>query len=271
VGEEVTGYLGLAFRDSDALSPMLNETVQALSLQASLALQTLRLSQEASRKAEEASLKAQETAILEERNRMAREIHDTLAQSFTGVATHLEAARALLPVESRAQVHIAQARDVAREGLQEARRSVRALRPRSLEGSDLCGALRKMVRDCAHSEPPHVALSIQGEPCSLPAAVEADLLRVAQEALINAVRHAQAQNITIELSFSAGQVLALVRDDGQGFDPSTSGSETRGFGLIGIQERLSRMGGTLELRSAPGEGTQLVAVVPCGETNEGGK
>ena len=256
-GDKPLGHLGFAFNDIHTISQEQSEFLAALAHQAVLAIQLTRL-------AEEASDKARQAAIADERNRMAREIHDTLAQIFTGVAMHLEAARALVPSESKAQFHIAQAREQAREGLQEARRSVRALRLRPLQDSDLCGALQKVVSDCDHTEPPRVRLSIEGKACPLPAHVENDLLRVAQEALLNAVRHAEAQNIVIELVFLPLDVRLSVRDDGKGFDAGILG-ETRGFGLVGIRERLERMGGTLELGSVPGQGTQLVALVPCAQ------
>jgi signal transduction histidine kinase len=261
---QVKGCLLLAF--SERTAPTLNDTgltlvlALVLALQDSLALRSVHLAQQA-------SLKAQQAALQEERNRMARELHDTLAQSFTGVTTNLEAARALLPADSRAQFHIQQASEQAREGLHEAWRGVRALRSRSLQDSDLIGALQKMVSNCDHVEPPRVRLAVEGQPSPLTAEVEADLLRVGQEALINAVRHAEAQNVAVELEFSPRQVLLRVSDDGKGFAPQVF-DETGGFGLIGVRERIERLGGRLNLHSAPGEGTQLEAQVPIAEEPE---
>jgi PAS domain S-box-containing protein len=228
------------------------EFAQTLANQAVLAMQLTRLSAE-----------SRESAVVAERNRMARDIHDTLAQGFTGVIVQLEAAEdaGQRGLAAEAGEHLHRARDMARESLREARRSVHALRPEALEENDLCEALDAMFTRMTAGTALRSAFSFQGDPCRLSGPCEEDLLRIGQEALTNVLRHAGATNFEARITFGREQARLDFRDDGRGFDPAR---ERDGFGLVGMRERVERMGGTLEVRSAPGGGSAISVTVPLG-------
>ncbi|XGV94758.1 MAG: GAF domain-containing protein [Leptolyngbya sp. BL-A-14] len=234
-------------------SPARLELVSALANQAALALQMAQLAEE-----------AQQAVVLEERNRMAREIHDTLAQSFTGVLAQLEAAKRKLdplPLET-VQAHFARARNLAVSGLAEARRSVRALRPGALESHDLPTALQHLAEQMDEDTATQISFQLEGEPRSLPTEVETNLLRIGQEALTNALRHAHAQTIQLKLLFEPTTVYLSIEDDGQGFDLQQQAVD-HGFGLIGMQERSERIDGQFSLISEPGQGTTVTVMITC--------
>lgn len=211
------------------------------------------------RKQAEAALRA--SSILEERNRMAREIHDTLAQAFTGIIVQLGNASRLIDTNPVAvQTHIQTGRDLARTGLAEARRSVEALRPRLLEDGDLCSALNQMATQLFSGTQTHITCNLIGEPYPLPTDVESNLLRIGQEAVTNALKYAQANYIQIELSYTHTQCTLRIKDDGQGFVVSQA-SASNGYGLLGMSERSDRMGAQLTIQSAPGQGTEITVVV----------
>ena len=226
---------------------------QVIGAQVLLALENMRLV-EAARGA----------AVLEERRRMAREIHDTLAQGFTSIVMHLEAAEGALSVDTdKVQGHLDQARRTARESLAQARHLVWALRPEILGDSSLPVAL-EMVLDRWSAENGVVATAaITGSLYPLPVEVEVTLLRAAQEALSNIRRHAEAEQVTLTLSYMDDMVVMDVQDDGRGFAPSTPAAGTGGgFGLTAMRERAEALGGSLLVESAPGEGTTLVIEIP---------
>lgn len=205
-------------------------------------------------------------AVAEERERVARELHDTLAQAFTGIVLHLEAAdQAIDRRPDAVRARLAKASALARASLAEARRSVWAFRPRALEGRDLPGALRALVQESAGG--PAVTFTTTGPPVALAAEVEDHVLRVAQEALTNALRHARAGTIAVELASIPNGVTLRVRDDGVGFDFPAA----RGFGLRGMHERAERVAGGLAVLSRPGAGTEVVLTVPAGPAPEQGK
>jgi signal transduction histidine kinase len=199
--------------------------------------------------AENAALQAQllvqarEAGVADERRRLAAEIHDTLAQGLTGIITQLQAAAD--------GEHVRRATDLARESLREARRSVRDLAPAHLEHDTLPDALKKITGDRARLTVTGTAEPLHGE-------LEAALLRIAQEALANATRHAHAERIGVTLSYMDGEVALDVRDDGRGF----TGPPAGGFGLTAMRERAERVAGTLEIESEPGRGTAVSARVP---------
>ncbi len=235
---------------------------QTVGAQAALALENLRLVEEA-RKA------GRQAGVLRERQRMAHEIHDTLAQGFTSIVTNLEAAEGDVPPSStRAQHHLDQARLTARESLTEARRLVWALRPEALESVSLPEALERLAERWSTQSGIAAGVATTGTPCPLPSEVEATLFRVGQEALNNARRHAEgASRVALTLSYM-GDVVALdARDDGAGFDPAREAGRVRdrdsgGFGLKGMRERVEGVGGALSVESAPGEGTTLTVELP---------
>jgi signal transduction histidine kinase len=268
---EIIGLLAVASRKRR----IPRSTVRAcltIGVQAALALENLRLVEEA-RKA------GRQAGVLRERQRMAHEIHDTLAQGFTSIVMNLEAAEGVIPSNlDRAQHHLDQARLTARESLTEARRLVWALRPEALESASLPEALGRLTERWAAESGISARFTATGTPCPLPSEVEAMLFRVAQEALNNARKHARgASRLALTLSYMGETVTLDVRDDGAGFDPAREFGKTRdresgGFGLKGMRERVEGVGGVLSVESAPGEGSTLTVelpVVPCDSSRSG--
>ncbi|PRX99044.1 sensor histidine kinase [Allonocardiopsis opalescens] len=206
---------------------------------------------------------AHEAGVLDERQRLAREIHDTLAQGLTGIITQLEAAdQATEPAAHRR--HLDNAAGLARSSLAEARRSVHALRPEALEASRLPDALAEVARAWSqmHGVPAEVAVT--GEPLPLSADADVTLLRTAQEALANTARHAGARRVGLTLSYLEDAVILDVRDDGAGFEPAAPVGprpDGGGFGLTAMRQRLERLGGRLEVESEPGAGTAVSATL----------
>jgi signal transduction histidine kinase len=203
------------------------------------------------------SEQAAHTAVQEERNRIAREIHDTLAQAFTGILLQLASAEPLLSQDpARAQEHLLTIRELACEGLAEARRSVQALRPQALETMDLAAALSRMVRRLAAAGTPRLEFHLGGAPRALRPDVADHLLRIGQEALTNALRHAGANLIEVELTFATAEVKLCVQDNGQSFavdSPERKG----GYGLMGMRERAGILGAELAITSGPKQGTRV--------------
>jgi len=210
-------------------------------------------------KMERLQAEAEFAAILKERNRLAREIHDTLAQDISGISAQLEVARRKLPAGSEAALaHLELAHATARNSLQEARRTIWNMRSQVLEGHDLSEALSELLEQEARGAGVRSAKVIHGDVRRLPSAIENDLLRIGQEAIHNAIRHARPATITLEMTFSEKRVVLSVRDDGCGYDPQNgNGSGTTHFGLKGIRERVAQNGGKLNIRSAPGQGTEV--------------
>jgi signal transduction histidine kinase len=231
--------------------------------QVALVLENLRLVEEARRTGRQAG-------VLRERHRMAREIHDTLAQGFTSIVMNLEAAEGAMPQGfMRAQHHLNQARITARESLTEARRLVWALRPDLLEEASLPDALGELAQRWSQESGITAAFATTGTPCPLLPEIEATLFRVAQEALSNVRKHARgASRAALTLSYMGDTVALDTRDDGAGFDPAREVEKVRdrysgGFGLRGMRERVEGVGGTLSIESAPGEGSALVVELPA--------
>jgi two-component system, NarL family, sensor kinase len=207
--------------------------------------------------------KSAELGATEERNRLAREIHDTLAQGLTAIALQLETADALLennPTTDKARNALAQALQLTRANLEEARRSVLDLRAAPLEGRPLAEALKGLVDEWASRRKVEAIFEIVGSPRPLPTRIETGLFRILQEALTNIGRHAQAQHVSIQLQMMPDQIRLLIDDDGRGFDAAQVGQAR--FGLIGMNERAKLLGGSLEVCSAEGQGTQLEVIIP---------
>ncbi len=214
---------------------------------------------------ERARLFAQSARIgaLEERNRLAREIHDTLAQSITAVALQLEHADALLDSGTdpqRVQQAVRQALTLTRANLEETRRSVHDLRAAPLEGRTLPEALAALAAEWSAAGETQATFALDGEIKSLPVRIETALYRAAQEALANVRRHADARHVTLRLEAQPGRVRLLIEDDGKGFD--TEQVREGRYGLIGLNERFHLLRGALRVESCPGDGTRLEAVVP---------
>ncbi|MFC9269666.1 sensor histidine kinase [Streptomyces zhihengii] len=210
---------------------------------------------------------AQHTAgVLAERERLAREIHDTLAQGLSSIQLLLRAAERALPdTPSNASRYVGQARRAAVDNLAEARRFVAALAPPALDGATLSDALGRLCAATGGRQGPAAAFRVVGDPVPLPTAHDVALLRVAQSALANTVRHAGAARADVTLTYGGGQVALGVADDGRGFDPArlpAPDPETGGYGLGTMRARVRSLGGTLTVASAPGDGTVLTARLP---------
>jgi signal transduction histidine kinase len=249
-GNKPVGFLGLAFRDSKLPTSEKTELIQALAHQMALALELTQLAD-----------KAKQGAILKERNRMARDIHDSLAQSFTGIIMQMEALKAdpaLDPEEIR--TYLDRIGALARLGLSEARRSVQSLRPSALETANFPDALRHLLHQTTDGTTIQTNLHLEGSAYPLPTTVEENLLRIAQEAVANAIRHGHAQTITLQILFEPTALHLQIIDDGDGFVPYSS--LVAGFGIIGMQERAHNLGGQFYLVSQPGQGTEIAVTVP---------
>ncbi|MDZ8095883.1 MAG: PAS domain-containing protein [Nostoc sp. DedQUE05] len=205
--------------------------------------------------------RAEHTSILEERNRMAREIHDTLAQSFTGILLQVGAVTQVLADDPEAtQVHLEMIEELARAGLAGTRRSVSALRPRLLEEGNLESALHRIVAQMLATTDTALICETQGIAYSLSAEVENNLLRIGQEALTNAIKYADAAEIRVELVYNETQCILRVKDDGRGFGVGST-PLSGGFGLLGMSERAERIGAQLLIQSQPGQGTEIIVTI----------
>jgi PAS domain S-box-containing protein len=250
IAGKVTGLISIQFTEERRFKLEEIELTRALAHQAMLAIQLMRLSQQ-----------SRQVAVIAERNRMARDIHDTLAQGFTGVIVQLEATADATAkgLHREAEAHLSRAGLLARASLNEARRSVRALRPQALEDKNLAEALAELIQTMTAGTTLKAEFQLQGAPQILPLAFEENLLRIAQEVLTNALRHAQASLFVACLNFDALQVSMELRDNGCGFDPI---GRYEGFGLLGMQERVDAMGGQITIQSLRGTGTTIVVVLP---------
>jgi PAS domain S-box-containing protein len=249
IAGQVEGVISIRFSHRRMFCTGELELAQALANQAMLALQLMRLTRE-----------SRQAAVVAERNRMARDIHDTLAQGFTGVIMQLQAAKgaAARGTMADAAAHIERAEELARTSLGEARNSVRALRPRSLRDGNLCRALEDLLSRVAGDANLTAEFQVEGEPRMMPMEWEEDLLRIAQESLTNTIKHARATTFRATLAFEEKQTRLHLADDGHGFDPQ---HEHDGLGLIGMQERVQRMGGNFILRSQPEQSTEISVIL----------
>jgi signal transduction histidine kinase/ligand-binding sensor domain-containing protein len=202
--------------------------------------------------------------VLEERARLAREIHDTLAQGFVGIVSQLDAVAMAMPEgNNRARQFLDLARKMARHSLTEARRAVSDLRASVLEGRDLAAALNSGAQMWTAGSGVQVEVNVSGEPKALPSDMEQHLLRIAQEAVTNVLKHAGASKVWVKLHMEARKLYLRVADNGHGFEQKDAFSSKVGhFGLLGMRERAERLGGELHLASHPGEGTEVEVTVP---------
>jgi signal transduction histidine kinase len=222
------------------------ELIRLLAAHAAIAIANARLHEQ-----------TRELSIVAERNRLALDLHDSVAQKLFGLLLTAEAARTLLERDpDAARDQVAKLRDLAQESLEELRSLVFELRPADLERDGLCGALRKhveLVRRLGRQEVELVT------PQAIPADTERDreLLRIAQEALQNALKHSQAQRVAVRLRADDGLLTLEIEDDGVGFDPGAASSRSRSLGLTSMEERARRLGSRLVIRSSPGAGTTV--------------
>lgn len=201
---------------------------------------------------------AREAGVLDERQRMTREIHDTLAQGLAGIVTQVQAAQRVWAPPDEARSHLDRALRLAKDSLAEARRSVQALRPQVLEDAQLPDALDELVRDWAANSTVRAQFEVTGDREALSPAIEVALFRVAQEALTNVAKHANANRVGLTLSYVGDVVLLDVRDDGRGINERNG----QGFGLNSMRQRVRGIGGALEIESSKGEGTAISVSIP---------
>ena len=202
--------------------------------------------------------------MLEERQRLAREIHDTLAQGFASIIVHLERAEQLNGVGgATAKGHVDLARSVAREGLEESRRMMAALRPEILERRALPEAVTRFCEEWSRRTGIPSKLEITGTPSPMHPDIELTLLRGVQESLTNVARHSGARTAAVTLSYMEDIIVLDVQDDGKGFVPKPgAGDGQSGFGLHGMRERVEALEGSLQVESTPGEGTTISLMMP---------
>jgi signal transduction histidine kinase len=206
--------------------------------------------------------KLRSSAVLEERNRIARELHDTLEQELAGITMQLDlAVDCFQQAPGVAQHALETARDMSRHSMVEARRSVWDLRCQLLENGDLVSALAQIVEPLVPREQTKFDFKVQGSPVRLPGPVEMNLLRIGQEAVANAVKHGRAQHVSIELRYAPASVCLTVSDDGEGF-VAAQASPTGHFGLLDMRERAQSMGSNLRVESEPGCGARIAVEVP---------
>jgi len=250
VGGRVRGFIGIRHGERPNYRPEEIELAQALAHQAMLAIQL-----------NEFAEKSRQSAILEERNRMARDIHDTLAQGFTGVIVQLEAADDAIGCSRRkeANEHLQRAAELARRSLSEARRSVHALRPEALQVGNFWDALQRTVKNTTAGTALHTKFELRGRLRDLPPVWQENLLHIGQEALTNALKYAHPRNFETRLTFNTKQLRLELRDDGDGFEVN---DRHDGFGLAGMRERVEQMGGNVKVTSARGKGTKVVVTLP---------
>jgi signal transduction histidine kinase len=262
LADKAIGAIVIRFSELRQFGSVELELAQGLAQQATLALQLTRLAEQ-----------ARKAAITEERNRMAREIHDTLAQGFTGILIQLQAAKQVLNgAHHEATQHLESAVALARVGLTEARRSVQGLRPQLLRDGNIATALDQLVHQLATDSMIRIHFSSNADAQRLTWSpdIESNLLRISQEAIANAMKHSGANQINVHLSAGPEAIQLAVEDNGAGFDPHVN-SLSRGFGLISMQERADRIGGDLTILTKPGAGTKVHLLLPILRTTTTGE
>lgn len=204
-------------------------------------------------------IQAREAGVADERERIAREIHDTIAQGLVGVITQLEAAENVIGDRDALERHLQNAARLARDSLLEARRAVRGAIPLSLEGRTLPEAIGEVVERWSTVNEVAAEWSSTGQAVDLHPEIEVTLLRAVQESLANVAKHAEASRVGVTLSYMGDLVAVDVRDDGKGFAPATA---DHGYGLRAMRTRVEQLDGKLEVESAPGRGTAVCVTLP---------
>jgi PAS domain S-box-containing protein len=250
IGGQPRGVIKIRHADRPPYRPEEIELTQALAHQVMLAIQLNEFAEQ-----------GQRGAVLEERNRMARDIHDTLAQGFTGVIVQLEAAEDAISRGWRkeADKHLQRVGELARRSLSEARRSVHALRPQALQEQNFWDALKGIIKNTTVGTALHTGFEARGKVPELPQPWQENLLHIGQEALTNALKYAHARNFKTRLSYKARELRLELRDDGDGFKIK---DRHDGMGLTGMRERVEQMGGELKIASSSGKGTKITVVLP---------
>jgi signal transduction histidine kinase len=265
-GEAWSGLLMVTFRKRLRFSGRTARAYLSVASQAALVLENLRLIEEAGRA-------GRRGGVLLERQRLAREIHDTLAQGFTGIITSLTAAELTADasaIDAATARYLQDAKRIAGDSLAEARRLVWALRPEALDRYSLSEALSNLVRQWSEQSGIEARGATKGTPRELLPEAEVALLRAAQESLTNVHKHARASRVDVTLTYMDDRVVIDVVDDGVGFDPAQTRpvvgpQDERGFGLTAMRERVEQMGGRLAVEAAPGEGTAIAVELRDGK------
>jgi signal transduction histidine kinase len=252
--DEVIGAFYLTDKEgASEFSAEDQELIELLAAHAAIAVTNARLYE-----------RSRELSILDERNRLALELHDVISQKLFALALAAESANTLLDVDrAAARVQIDRLRELSQEALEELRYLILELRPPELERDGLATTLRKHVEVLRRVQggEPALELELEGEPPA-EAGRDRELLRIAQEALHNAVRHAHATRVVLRLEATNGRLVLEVRDDGEGFDPQAAGLRSQRLGLTSMEQRARRLAGTLEITSATGTGTTVRLEAP---------
>ncbi len=207
-----------------------------------------------------------ELATLEARNRFARDLHDSVKQQVFATSLQIAAARVMIEQDKEAaESHLAQAEELVGQAQKELNVLIHQMRPAALEGKGLSGALRDYATDWSRRSEIPAEVHVRGER-EAPLEVEQALFRVAQEALANVARHSGAKSVEVDLVYDADRLMLRVADDGHGFDPAKDTGD--GFGLRSMSERLAKLGGRVDVESAPGEGTRVICVCPLDSTSK---
>lgn len=254
MGGRVLGVLDIESAEVDGFDEADVFTAQTLADQLAVAIENARLYQE-----------TRSMAVTEERNRMAREIHDTLAQGFTGIILQLEATeQALGETNDDVQKHLNQARSLARKSLAEARRSVWNLSPQALEQLRLDEAIKHEVDRFKHDNGIDATYTQYGERRDIPPEMGTAMFRICQESLANVAKHAQATSVEVVLDFEGSEIDLIIKDNGTGFDLENGGNvgKSGGFGLISMRERALGQNGKFDVQSEKGSGTVIKVSFP---------
>ena len=250
-GEVIAAFYLTDCEDADEFSDEDQRLIEMLAAHAAVAIENARLLE-----------RSRELNIVEERNRLARELHDAVSQKLFGLVLNAEAASTLLARDpAAASDQVARLGELAQEALEELRGLIFELRPASLEEEGLAATLRKHVDMLRRVHGRDVELRITGAARTAPE-TDGEVLRIAQEALNNALRHADAERIELRLQARDGRLTLTVADDGIGFDPAAPGLRARRLGLTSMEERARALGGTLAVVSRPGDGTTVTLEVP---------
>jgi signal transduction histidine kinase len=247
---EKKGDRGAEFTDED------EELIRTLAGHAAIAIENARLHE-----------RSRELSTIEERKRLARELHDSVTQTLFSIGLTAEAAAELVEADpARAREQLGHLQDLTRTAMQEMRSLIFELRPAELETEGLAAALRKHVEVLRRLHDQEIDVTVDAER-RLPPDVEKGLLRIAQEALGNALRHSEAAKVSISLAAHDSRVSLRVTDDGRGFDPEEAVTRSRRLGLTSMRERAEALGGTLAIDSEPGRGTTVDVEVKLGRAN----
>jgi len=253
LGDQCIGYIGLAFVGEQRLRPEQQELLQTLAQHATLAVHLTRLAEQVRR-----------GAVLEERVALARDMHDTLLQGFTGITLQLRALLKGAPKETHQMHSILEAIEAeATRSVREARRAVGDMRGNEPGTADLVTALQELVQRESSRTSAHLCWKLEGEPRELPGHVAESVFRIGREALRNAIRHANATCVELSLSIAHSSLHLRVTDNGRGFEITPEIARRRGhWGLVGMQERAERLGGKWKVNSEPGRGAAISIEIP---------